>query len=155
MHCWNSLHSDRVLALIVWSTTVTRPFGLILAASLACSSAFAQGSSQAASPGLSPATGNPNLSVASVRMESGLRASKMIGAGVYADPNTQIGTVDDLMMTQSDQVTFAIVAVGGVMGMGSKLVAIPIAQLQHGADGKLILPGSSKDTLNAMPNFIY
>ena len=131
---------------------MTRTIGPIVAAILLAGPALAQ---SAAPPALTPASGNPNLSVASVRMQDAIRASKMIGAGIFADPNTQIGTVDDLVMTPDHVVTFAIVAVGGVLGMGSKLVAIPIAQLQRGGDGKLMLPGGSKDSLNAMPNFIY
>ena len=111
---------------------------------------------QATSSGvLVPAAGNPNLSVASVRMQNGERASKIIGAGVYSDPNTQIGTVDDLMMTPDDKVVLVIVSVGGIIGLGGKLVAVPIVQLQRAADGKLMIPGATKDSLGAQPNFVY
>ncbi len=109
----------------------------------------------ASAPALVPAAGNPNLAVASVRMDGGVRASKIIGAGIYADPNTQIGSVDDLMMTPDYHVVFAIVSVGGVIGLGGRLVAIPIAKLQTAQDGKLMLPGATKDSLNAMPVFVY
>ena len=106
--------------------------------------------------GLVPAAGNPNLSVASVRMADGVRASKLIGAGVYGDDaNTQIGTVNDLMLTPDHRVAFAIVSVGGVMGLGGKLVAIPVAQLQAGSDGKWTMPGATKDSLDAMPSFVF
>ena len=122
----------------------------------AAAQASAKPAPQSSTPsGLSPAAGNPNLSVASVRMADGTRASKVIGAGIYSDANNQVGSVDDLMMDANHQVVFAIVSVGGVMGMGGKLVAIPVGQLQPGADGKLMLPGATKDSLNAMPTFVY
>ena len=106
-------------------------------------------------PGLVPTSGNPNLAVASVRMDGGIRASKIIGANVYSDPNTTVGTVEDLMLTADNKVALAIVSVGGVIGFGGKLTAVPIDQLQRAADGKLMLPGATKESLNAQPNFVY
>ena len=137
---------------------MTRATGLLLAAALAAGLPPAQALAQA--PGapdtkLTPAPGNPNLSVASVRMEGGVRASKVIGAGVYSDGNTQVGTIDDLIMTPDNTVVLAIISVGGVMGLGGKLVALPIGQLQKPADGRYTLPGATKDSLNAMPSFVY
>ncbi len=137
-----------------------RIISLTLAALLLAAGPLAAQTTQSAAPapsatGLVPAAGNPNLSVASVRMEGGIRASKLIGAGVYSDPNTQIGTIDDLMLTPDNKVALAIVSVGGLIGIGGKLTAVPIGQLQRAADGKLMLPGASKDSLNAEPNFVY
>ncbi len=128
-----------------------RVTGFAVAAALISSLAYAQQSG----PALTPASGNPNLAVASVKMENGLRVSKLIGAAVYGDANDQLGSIDDLLMTPDDHLVLAIVSVGGVMGLGGKLVAVPIQQLQRTADGKLALPGATKDSLNAMPNFIY
>ena len=88
-------------------------------------------------------------------MANGTRASKIIGAGVYSDANTQIGTVDDLMMAPDDRVALAVLSVGGIIGLGGKLVAVPIGQLQHAADGKLMLPGATKESLTAQPSFVY
>ena len=99
-------------------------------------------------------TGNPNLAVATVKLEHGTRLSKIIGSTVYTDPNTQIGTVDDLIMTGDDKVVMAVVSVGGVLGVGGKLVAIPYGQLKFD-NGKTVLPGATKESLTAMPNFTY
>jgi hypothetical protein len=135
---------NRILCLAVAATFVAGPL-------LAQTTTAPAASSDA----LVPAAGNPNLSVASVRMQNGHRASKIIGAGVYSDANTQIGTVDDLMITPDQKVALAILSVGGFIGLGGKLVAVPIGQLQQGADGKLMLAGATKDSLNAQPNFVY
>ena len=102
-----------------------------------------------------PTQGNPNLAVASVKLENGIRTSKIVGASVYIDPNTTIGSVDDLIMTKDDKIVMAILSVGGFVGLGSKLVAVPFDQLQQGQDGKMMLPGVTKDQLNGMPNFVY
>jgi hypothetical protein len=128
---------------------------LVLVAALAAAPLHAQSVATPANSGLAPAAGNANLSVASVRMTDGVRASKIIGAAVNGSDNTQLATIDDLMMKGDHTVTFAILSVGGVMGMGSKLVAVPIAQLQPAADGKFTLPGATKESLNAMPTFVF
>ncbi len=127
----------------------------LLAAALAVAVASPAWAQTAPAP-LVPAAGNPNLSVASVRMADGVRASKMIGAGVIGgSDNAQLGSIDDLMMNASHTVVYAIVSVGAVMGIGGKLVAIPIGQLQPAADGKFTLPGATKESLSAMPTFVY
>ncbi len=131
-------HSARVLALL---------------APLAASPVQAQ---QAASPpaGVVATTNNPNLAVATVKLENGARVSKILGSAVYTDQNDKVGAVDDLIMTAGDKITVAIISVGGFLGMGSKLVAVPYTQLK--VDGERVtLPGASKDTLAAMPSFVY
>ena len=52
----------------------------------------------------------------------------------------------------------AVVSVGGFLGIGNKLVAVPYHQLHIGTDKdqtKVTMPGASKDALNAMPTFTY
>ena len=103
-------------------------------------------------------TGAPNLVVATVKMDGGWRASKLIGASVYDDANHQVGSVDDLIIAGPDKVSVAIVSVGGFLGIGSKLVAIPYDHLHYDAtskDAKVVMPGATKDTLNQMPGFTY
>ena len=107
-------------------------------------------------PGLKATTNNPNLSVATLKLDKGERAGKIIGAGVYlaADPNEQVGSVDDLILTDGDKATVAVISVGGVLGLGAKLIAVPFEQLKRGSD-KLVLTGVTRDELNNMPSFQY
>ena len=111
---------------------------------------------QTASPGAA-ASGAPDahLAVATVRINDSLRASKIIGATVANDHNESIGTVDDLMLVDQDKVAFAVISVGGFLGIGSKLVAVPYGQLQRGSSNRLVWPGATKQSLNDMPNFTY
>lgn len=137
--------------------------GLVtMVAALAVLPAAAQQADQTAAPadaagspaGVVATTNNPNLAVASVRLENGIRASKLIGSTVYSEQNERIGMIDDLVMTGDDKVTVAVISVGGFLGLGSKLVAVPFGQLKRDAD-RVVLPGATKDALNAMPNFVY
>jgi hypothetical protein len=102
--------------------------------------------------------GAPKLVVASVRLDGGWRASKFLGSAVYDDQNQKIGTVDDLIMSGKDTVAVAILSVGGFLGIGNKLVAVPFDQLRYdpsSKDAKVVMPDANKDTLASMPSFVY
>lgn len=85
---------------------------------------------------------------------TGYRTSKMVGSTVMNDAKEVVGTIDDLIVTPNEKVPFAILSVGGFLGMGSKLVVVSSSLLQVvGKD--LILPGASKESLKALPEFKY
>ncbi|OKO76320.1 PRC-barrel domain-containing protein [Bradyrhizobium sp. AS23.2] len=58
------------------------------------------------------------------------RASKMAGVKVYNDANENIGSINDLVMDKSGAVKIAVIGVGGFLGMGEHLVAVPFEKLK-------------------------
>jgi sporulation protein YlmC with PRC-barrel domain len=84
----------------------------------------------------------------------GFRASKLVGAAVINDANEKIGTVDDLIVTRNDRVVYAILSVGGFLGVGDKLVAVPFAELELTED-KIVLADATKESLKSLPKFKY
>lgn len=58
------------------------------------------------------------------------RVSKMAGVKVYNDANENIGSINDLLMDKSGAVKIAVIGVGGFLGMGEHLVAIPYEKLK-------------------------
>ncbi|MBC9882951.1 PRC-barrel domain containing protein [Bradyrhizobium sp. INPA01-394B] len=58
------------------------------------------------------------------------RASKMAGVKVYNDANENIGSINDLLMDKSGAVKIAVIGVGGFLGMGEHLVAVPYEKLK-------------------------
>ncbi len=54
-------------------------------------------------------------------VSSGYRGSKLVGAPVVNENNEKIGMVDDLIVSRTDKVVYAIVSVGGFLGVGDKL----------------------------------
>ena len=58
------------------------------------------------------------------------RSSMLVGATVYNEQGKDIGTVDDLLLNSGGKVTQAVLSVGGFLGIGSKLVAVPFDQLK-------------------------
>jgi sporulation protein YlmC with PRC-barrel domain len=81
------------------------------------------------------------------------RASSLIGARVENDAGENIGTIDDLMLIE-EVVTFAILAVGGFLGLAAHLVAVPFDDLQIDEDG-IIFPGATREELKRLPEFRY
>ena len=60
------------------------------------------------------------------------RASKLIGSKVYKG-DTAIGQIDDVLMALDQAtVTAIILSVGGFLGIGDKLVAVPLKQIRVG-----------------------
>jgi hypothetical protein len=85
----------------------------------------------------------------------GYRASRLIGKEVRNDKNEEIGSIDEIIVDKK-QVLFAIVQVGGFLGVGGRLVAISYEQLQIDDRGqKITLPGASKEQLQNLNEFRY
>ena len=58
------------------------------------------------------------------------RTSKMDGLKVYNEANENIGTINDLLMDKSGAIKIAVIGVGGFLGMGEHLVAVPYEKLK-------------------------
>jgi sporulation protein YlmC with PRC-barrel domain len=103
-----------------------------------------------------PATTDaPKTVVSTVRLENGLRASKLIGAPVYNAQNEHIGDVSDLYLSKQSQIVSVVIQVGGFLGIGGKLVSVPMDKLQLDRPDKVVMPDGTKDTLKAEPNAEY
>jgi hypothetical protein len=87
-------------------------------------------------------------------LATGYRTSKVVGSTVINETNENVGTIDDLIVTPSDKVPFAVLSVGGFLGMGTKYVVVPFTSLQV-KDKQMVLPGATKDSLKALPEFKY
>jgi hypothetical protein len=88
------------------------------------------------------------------KLAAGYRSSKIVGSPVVNDANEKIGDVDDLLVEPSDKVLFAVLSVGGFLGMGERLVVVPFGSLQI-TGNRVLLPGGTKDALKALPEFKY
>ncbi len=85
----------------------------------------------------------------------GYRASELIGATVKNDKGEKIGTIDDIIVDKQ-KVLYAILEVGGFLGVGGRLVAVPYEQLAIDDTGKNItLPGATKEQLQNLQEFRY
>lgn len=120
----------------------------------------AQSSAQAPA---APVAGKAPLGVTVIEMEAvviGWSTKRdLLDKTVVNDKNEKIGKVDDLILSpakagSTPAASFAIIGVGGFLGIGKREVAIPTEQLKL-QDKKLTLPGATKDALKALPPFVY
>ena len=85
---------------------------------------------------------------------SAILASKVKGTVVYNDAGEKIGTVEDIVLDkQSNQILFAALGFGGVLGIGEKYYPVPWSMLDYDADkGGYIVP-LNKDRLENAPAY--
>jgi len=96
------------------------------------------------------------MAVDSATARSARRASKVIGANVYNENNESIGEVDDILIPPGGGSPLAVISVGGFLGIGAKLVAVPYDRLQSASNSnRWTLAGATKDSLTNLPTFTY
>lgn len=123
---------------------------------LATAGAVVIGGVLSAAPALAqvPAQPVPLVRVDVQKMASGYRSSEIVGSPVVNERGDKIGMVDDLIIEPSEMVPYAILSVGGFLGIGERLVVVPLSSLKISETG-IQLPGATKDALEAMPAFSY
>jgi sporulation protein YlmC with PRC-barrel domain len=115
---------------------------------LVLAAAHAQGQS-AKEQGATPIAG-----VDDAALVSSARASKIIGAKVYKG-DTSIGQIEDVMVDLNHATTSALIlSVGGFLGMGDKLVAVPITAIKVDREAKFATD-LTKDQLTNAPAFDF
>ncbi|MFN2329992.1 MAG: PRC-barrel domain-containing protein [Chromatocurvus sp.] len=93
-------------------------------------------------------------------MQSGSLASmsttveKLKGMEVQSGDNREIGNVDKIVSdTRTDQL-YAIISVGGVLGMGATKVPVQLDQLQMQGDQLIVRGVSTQDELKNRPEYV-
>jgi sporulation protein YlmC with PRC-barrel domain len=88
---------------------------------------------------------------------NGYRVSKLTGHTVVNDKDERIGKIDDFVIGHDEGHTlFTVLQVGGFLGIGSHLVAVPYDSLTIDQTGsKIELPGASKDQIKQLAEFQY
>jgi PRC-barrel domain len=88
------------------------------------------------------------------KLAAGYRASKVIGSSVVNDKNETIGEIDDLLVSPDGKRPYAVLSIGGFLGMGTHLVVVPYDTLMF-TGNKIMLPGGTKEGLKTLPEFKY
>ena len=93
-------------------------------------------------------------------VEHGYRVSKLSGHTVVNDKDERIGKIDEFVIGQDEgHPLFTVLEVGGFLGIGSRLVAVPYDSLVIDQSGnkidKIALPGASKEQLQKLAEFRY
>jgi PRC-barrel domain len=87
------------------------------------------------------------------------RSSSLIGTGVVAAGDQEVGEIKDVLINRKGTVKAVILGIGGFLGVGEKVIAIPFDALTIGgdADGEVqnISVGLTREELKQAPAFRF
>lgn len=63
-------------------------------------------------------------------LQGNWRASKLAGLSVYNDKNESVGAINDLLTDKSGNIKAVVIGVGGFLGVGEHLVAVPFDKVK-------------------------
>ncbi|HLI99589.1 MAG TPA: PRC-barrel domain-containing protein [Bradyrhizobium sp.] len=69
-------------------------------------------------------------SMSAASLQGDWRASKVVGLNVYNDNNEKVGSINDLLMDKNGNIKAAVLGVGGFLGVGEHLVAVPLDKIK-------------------------
>ena len=100
----------------------------IAASALLASVAFAQQSPSATTD--SATTAAPLAASDTSSFKGNWRSSKLVGLNVYNDSNESLGSINDLLADKSGNIKAVVIGVGGFLGVGEHLVAVPFDKVK-------------------------
>jgi sporulation protein YlmC with PRC-barrel domain len=104
----------------------------------------AQNDSSTKTQAMAPISGIDNVALA-----RSARASKLIGSKVY-EGDTSIGQIEDVLVDLDRATVMAVIlSVGGFLGIGDKLVAVPVNQIKVGREAKFTTDMTKEQLANA------
>src|SRR6185437_11644224 len=102
-----------------------------VAGSLLLASAAFAAEDTATKPPPSPAAA---ATTSSTSFHGDWRASKVVGLNVYNEKNENVGSINDLLMEKGGSIKAAVISVGGFLGMGARLVAVPFDKIKFSTE---------------------
>jgi sporulation protein YlmC with PRC-barrel domain len=80
------------------------------------------------------------------------RASKLVGLNVYNDKNESLGSINDLLTDKSGNIKAVVIGVGGFLGVGEHLVAVPLDKIKFVNEPVVYAgAGATKTSTNTSP----
>src|ERR1700710_1146597 len=80
------------------------------------------------------------------------RASKLVGLNVYNDKNESLGSINDLLTDKDGNIKAVVIGVGGFLGVGEHLVAVPLDKIKFVNEPVVYAgAGGAKTTSNTPP----
>jgi sporulation protein YlmC with PRC-barrel domain len=101
---------------------------------LLASAAFAAENSTATSDKAAAPQATAQASTTDASFKGDWRASKVVGLNVYNAQNENVGSINDLLMDKSGSIKAAVISVGGFLGMGARLVAVPFDKMKFSTE---------------------
>ena len=106
------------------------PSPAVAASALLASVAFAQVLRHDDATTDSATTAAPAAASDASSFKGNWRASKLVGLNVYNDSNESLGSINDLLTDKSGDIKAVVIGVGGFLGVGEHLVAVPLDKVK-------------------------
>jgi sporulation protein YlmC with PRC-barrel domain len=100
----------------------------LIGSALLVTAAFAQTTTPATTADRAPAAAP--VAASDSTYNGNWRASKVAGLSVYNSSNESLGSINDLLMDKSGNIKGVVIGVGGFLGVGEHLVAVPFDKIK-------------------------
>ena len=114
----------------------------VAGSALLASVAFAQSPSTNSANTDSATKAAPAAASDTTSFKGNWRASKLVGLNVYNDSNESLGSINDLLTDKSGDIKGVVIGVGGFLGVGEHLVAVPLDKVKF-VDDPIAYTGAS------------
>ena len=82
-----------------------------------------------------------------------MEVQEVIGQSVVNEEDEEIGQIEDLVIDKQDQKLYAVVGVGGFLGIGQRQVVVPFDELQREEDQVKLATGGTQEELENKPEY--
>jgi hypothetical protein len=80
-------------------------------------------------------------------------ASDVIGADVVNTEGETVADIVDLVKRTGEDQLYAVLSVGGFLGIGEKRVVVELTELDVTPDGQIVMANASEEQLKEMPAY--
>ncbi|OYU86974.1 MAG: photosystem reaction center subunit H [Bradyrhizobiaceae bacterium PARB1] len=115
----------------------------IVGSALLATAAFAQSPNATTSttaPAAAPATASDTT------FNGNWRTSKLVGLSVYNEANESLGSINDLLTDKEGNIKAVVIGVGGFLGVGERLIAVPYDKIKFSNEPVKMNTASSGST---------
>ena len=86
-----------------------------------------------------------------------ISSDQVEGTAVYSSAGDKLGSIEELMIDKrTGLVRYAVLEFGGFLGMGGRLVAVPLGDLRWNTErSQMVMPGATKEALQTRTAFDY
>jgi sporulation protein YlmC with PRC-barrel domain len=113
----------------------------VAGSALLASVAFAQSPSTSANTDQAT-TAAPAAASDTTSLKGSWRTSKLVGLSVYNDNNESLGSINDLLTDKNGDIKAVVLGVGGFLGVGEHLVAVPLDKVKF-VDEPIVYTGTA------------
>ena len=91
------------------------------------------------------------MSDTSSSFQGNWRASKLVGLSVYNEKNESVGSINDMLTDKNGKIVAVVIGVGGFLGVGEHLVAVPFDKVKFSTEPVAYTGASNQPSGSAKP----